>query len=163
METAVFPSARAMAALFDHQRKGPRKRLLEFLLSVPQEAFVKPVPEAGGKSLRDHLVHLIGADEFWISLIQNRDYRSFEPAAYSTVEQVLPLIDEVSDRIDHVFSDGDEEWFVREMTISHHGRTEKVIPAMVATHMLTHEFHHKGQIVMIARMLGYEPPDTDLL
>jgi uncharacterized damage-inducible protein DinB len=26
----------------------------------------------------------------------------------------------------------------------------------------THEFHHKGQIVLMARVLGYFPPDTDV-
>ncbi|MCP3027145.1 DinB family protein [Halobacillus sp. A5] len=31
------------------------------------------------------------------------------------------------------------------------------------THTITHEFHHKGQIVSIARRLGYEPVDTDLV
>jgi uncharacterized damage-inducible protein DinB len=151
-----------MAAIFDHQRKGPRKRLLEFLLTISREDFVRPVPEAGDKSLRDHLVHVVGADEFWISLIQDRDYRRLDPKEFATLESVVPVLDEVADRIDHVFSGGDEEWFVREKVVSHHGRTERLIPAMVAMHMLTHEYHHKGQMMMIARILGYEPPDTDL-
>jgi uncharacterized damage-inducible protein DinB len=28
---------------------------------------------------------------------------------------------------------------------------------------MTHEFHHKGQIVKIGRQLGYNPPETDLV
>ncbi|MFD1038385.1 DinB family protein [Virgibacillus byunsanensis] len=31
------------------------------------------------------------------------------------------------------------------------------------THTITHEFHHKGQIVKMGRLLGYNPPDTDLI
>lgn len=35
-------------------------------------------------------------------------------------------------------------------------------PLWLLTHTETHEFHHKGQIVSMARHLGYNPPDTDL-
>ena len=35
-------------------------------------------------------------------------------------------------------------------------------PLWLLTHTETHEFHHKGQIVAMARHLGYNPPDTDL-
>jgi len=36
-------------------------------------------------------------------------------------------------------------------------------PAHVIHHVLTHAFHHKGQIVSMCRMLGYPAPETDLL
>jgi len=29
-------------------------------------------------------------------------------------------------------------------------------------HVITHAFHHKGQIVAMLRILGYPAPDTDL-
>ncbi|KQL53961.1 hypothetical protein AN964_10930 [Heyndrickxia shackletonii] len=29
--------------------------------------------------------------------------------------------------------------------------------------LITHEFHHKGQIVAMLRQMGYEPPNTDIL
>lgn len=35
-------------------------------------------------------------------------------------------------------------------------------PALVLHHVLTHAFHHKGQIVAMCRVLGYPAPDTDL-
>ncbi|HEO8418505.1 TPA: hypothetical protein VBX77_000466 [Yersinia enterocolitica] len=30
-------------------------------------------------------------------------------------------------------------------------------------HSITHEFHHKGQIVAMLRSLGYIPKNTDIL
>jgi uncharacterized damage-inducible protein DinB len=33
----------------------------------------------------------------------------------------------------------------------------------IFTHVLTHEFHHKGQAMTMARLLGHIPPDTDVL
>jgi uncharacterized damage-inducible protein DinB len=35
-------------------------------------------------------------------------------------------------------------------------------PLAVFTHVLTHEFHHKGQIMSMCRLLGCPPPDTDV-
>ncbi len=38
-----------------------------------------------------------------------------------------------------------------------------VTPCWLFTHTVTHEFHHKGQIIGICRHLGYPTPDTDLI
>lgn len=35
-------------------------------------------------------------------------------------------------------------------------------PALVLHHVVTHAFHHKGQIVAMCRLLGHPAPDTDL-
>lgn len=35
-------------------------------------------------------------------------------------------------------------------------------PAQLFTHVLTHEFHHKGQLVNLCRGLGHTPPETDV-
>ncbi len=35
-------------------------------------------------------------------------------------------------------------------------------PRWLFTHTVTHEFHHKGQVVAMGRLLGYPPPETDL-
>jgi uncharacterized damage-inducible protein DinB len=33
---------------------------------------------------------------------------------------------------------------------------------VILLHVITHAFHHKGQIVAMLRILGYPAPDTDL-
>ncbi len=38
-----------------------------------------------------------------------------------------------------------------------------ITPLWLLTHTETHEFHHKGQIVSMARHLGYTPPNTILI
>jgi uncharacterized damage-inducible protein DinB len=35
-------------------------------------------------------------------------------------------------------------------------------PAFIVLHVITHAFHHKGQIVAMLRIQGYPAPDTDL-
>jgi uncharacterized damage-inducible protein DinB len=36
-------------------------------------------------------------------------------------------------------------------------------PLELFTHVITHEFHHKGQILSLSRHLGYVPVDTDII
>jgi uncharacterized damage-inducible protein DinB len=43
------------------------------------------------------------------------------------------------------------------------GDTAVRTPALVLHHVLTHAFHHKGQIVSMCRRLGYPVSDTDLI
>jgi uncharacterized damage-inducible protein DinB len=35
-------------------------------------------------------------------------------------------------------------------------------PAFILLHVITHGFHHKGQLVAMLRLLGHPAPDTDI-
>ena len=39
----------------------------------------------------------------------------------------------------------------------------KANPFKLFTHVITHEFHHQGQILPMSRQLGYIPVDTDVM
>ncbi|SIQ72385.1 DinB family protein [Priestia flexa] len=39
----------------------------------------------------------------------------------------------------------------------------KKTPRQLLIHSITHEFHHEGQIVIMLRLLGYTPENTDIL
>jgi uncharacterized damage-inducible protein DinB len=113
--------------------------------------------------MRDLVVHMLDATAFWISLILDREHVPMNPGGFATPESLGPAADEIADRVQAVLVDADREWFECETTVSHEGQSWQLVPAMAMVHMLTHEYHHKGQIVMLARRLGYQPPDTDLL
>jgi uncharacterized damage-inducible protein DinB len=42
-------------------------------------------------------------------------------------------------------------------------RQVSTTPLQLFTHVITHEFHHKGQIMSMCRLLGHTPPDTDVI
>ena len=53
-----------------------------------------------------------------------------------------------------------------DLTITNQVRSGKTVTVTVLelfTHMITHEFHHKGQIMTMCRLLGHVPPDTDAI
>ncbi len=47
--------------------------------------------------------------------------------------------------------------------IKHRDLTMTLTPMHLYTHVITHEFHHKGQILTMSRLLGYIPVDTDVI
>jgi uncharacterized damage-inducible protein DinB len=42
------------------------------------------------------------------------------------------------------------------------GYHDSATPLQLFTHVMTHEFHHKGQLLSMFRILGHVPPDTDV-
>jgi uncharacterized damage-inducible protein DinB len=42
-------------------------------------------------------------------------------------------------------------------------RTVVANPLKLFTHIITHEFHHKGQLLSLSRHIGYVPVDTDVI
>lgn len=47
--------------------------------------------------------------------------------------------------------------------IARKGITLTLTPLQLFTHVTTHEFHHKGQMLTMSRLLGYIPADTDAI
>lgn len=43
------------------------------------------------------------------------------------------------------------------------GKLAQSTPLEIFTHVASHEFHHKGQILSMFRLLGHTPPDTDVI
>jgi uncharacterized damage-inducible protein DinB len=152
MESTDYPSARAMAGIFERQRQHSRRTLLEFLGTITREDFVRPLEAAQGKSIRDLLLHAIDANNFLISMIQSRAYDPLVPERFPTLESVLPVADETADRIQNTRE---------EILTPSRGRTRRAVPAWILVQMLTHEYHQKGQIMLLARTLGYAPPVSD--
>jgi uncharacterized damage-inducible protein DinB len=98
-------------------------------------------------------------------VLQNRVHTAARPADYADLDSILPLYGEATDRTLNVLHTADQGWFVREGLFSVTGREapQRLVPSLVVLHVLTHEFHHKGQITAAARAMGHEPPDLDFL
>ena len=114
-------------------------------------------------TLREQIIHIFNCEGFWISTLQGLRYVDCKSAKYPAVADARILQEEVKERTraylsnltnerpnantELDFSDGD-------MAI----RT----PALILHHVLTHAFHHKGQVAAMCRKLGHPAPDTDL-
>lgn len=153
-----------LAEQYDLVRK-TRESLFAFLESVPEDALHSEVPDFGfGTIARTHL-HVAGCYMHWLVGFANIRTKPVYPTEEETASADVAMLrrwfaisDEVVDEFLHAYGS-------RAMELIYN-KSEGPIgltPIWLMTHTMTHEFHHKGQIVTMARRLGYAPPDTDLV
>ena len=140
-----------------------REILFGFLESaVGDEALNAPVPMNLNKSIRDVLVHdascyfhwlaYLALGQPWGSLYEGGTTMEEMRGLYAQVDRTMALfLEQYAASMDVAFTGVlDDGWRVT------------VTPHELFTHVTTHAFHHKGQIVLMCRWLGHVPPDTDV-
>jgi uncharacterized damage-inducible protein DinB len=137
--------------------------LLDHLSTIPATDYVRVLPAFGFPTLRNQVIHILNCEGFWIHTLQGFRYADRNPAEYTAVLEVKLLEQEVSRRT-HTYLSGLTDQQLNNDTELHFPDGEVAVrtPALILHHILTHAFHHKGQIVAMCRALGYPAPDTDL-
>jgi uncharacterized damage-inducible protein DinB len=137
--------------------------LLDHLSKIQSGDYVKELPGFGFPTLQKQIIHIFNCEGFWIHTLQGLQYVDRSPAEYLDVADARLLQQQVSQRTREYLSS----------LTNHELNTDKELhfpdgdhavrtPALVLHHVLTHAFHHKGQIVAMCRELGCPAPDTDL-
>ena len=169
-----------------------RERLFEYVESLPNKVYVQDQPGLPSSSLRDIHAHVTNSYEWWvgrfcigvepyqqqlaalplselathaarieaiIALERAETLRLTDVTAMRTkfleVDSLLEGAFETFDRLDQPF----------EITKAS-GRRTMVTQRWVLMRTITHEFHHKGQMLAYGRALGYPLPEaieTDLV
>lgn len=137
--------------------------MLDHLSTIPAGDYSKEVPGFGFPTLRAQVIHILNCEGFWIQTLQASPFEDQNPTAWPTVSDARVLQREVSVKTLNYLSGLNEQQLnaTTELRFSE-GDTAVRTPALVLHHVLTHAFHHKGQIVAMCRILGYPAPDTDL-
>lgn len=140
-----------------------RKVLLEYCTILSPNDFVNQNTNFGrGGSVRNLLVHNVNTYLYWIanvSLKKNIPFLEYE--SYTTIKDVSLLFDMVDSLMDQFMLLFESDQVEIEFEINN--VTTKTIPFKIFTHVITHEFHHKGQILSLSRHMGYTPVDTDIM
>jgi uncharacterized damage-inducible protein DinB len=127
--------------------------------------FFKPVPTFNDNSIRDLLLHIANTYISWLDNFGLDGMRTFyDNEQVQTLYQVKTIFDEV-DLIVNDFLEKYKDDYQSSVTkhIARKGITLTLSPLQSFTHVITHEFHHKGQILTMSRLLGYTPIDTDVI
>lgn len=143
--------------------KDMRGVLLHWCAAMDPDHFVAPVPGFQDKSMRDLLVHITHAYTFWIghfALQKNYPYaREKELLSVASVAALYQEVDTMMDAFLNRYQNNTAEMVAGEVR-----KKSSTFPALqVFTHAVTHEFHHKGQILTMGRYHGYTPVDTDII
>lgn len=144
--------------------QGSRNVLLDYCDTITPEHFITENSGFGrGGSIRNLLVHNGTTYQYWIgrhalgremiyppykSVVAVKDCREF----YKTIDALI------TEFIEHFKDD-----YNKPISSERDGKITTATPLEVFTHVITHEFHHKGQILSISRQLEYLPVDMDIM
>ena len=142
--------------------KASREALFDYCYTISKEDFIKQNTQFGrGGSIRNLLVHITTTYQFWIANICLKkviDYNKFE--AVKNISETVELFDAVDNFMNEFFENIDS---AEEIEYEIDGIKNVTNQFKLFSHVITHEFHHKGQILSISRQLGYIPIDTDIM
>lgn len=143
--------------------QGSRAVLFNYCDTITLNHFIAENSDFGrGGSIRNLLVHNGHVYRFWIG--HHAFGREMEYPEYGSIITVddcrayYTSINELVEEFIHQFADRPHTLFN-----SNYKKPASATALEVFTHVTTHEFHHKGQMLSISRHLGYTPVDTDVI
>ncbi|MEJ5994716.1 DinB family protein [Pedobacter sp. Du54] len=143
--------------------KSSRAALLNYCNQLTEEDFLTSNSSFGRGSIRNLLVHNANVYEFWLLrniLKINVDVRDFD--SVRNVAECITYFQSVDQTVLNFIRHFDG-MYEKKMDVTLGNRFLTLTPLQVFTHVVTHEFHHKGQILSLSRHLGYTPIDTDVI
>ncbi len=143
--------------------KRTRAKVLDWLATLPPEVFTLEHETFAYGSLRNIHAHIADCYLWWISEVGLGDKAvevkvkdvSELREAFAKVDATVAKALETFDNLDEPFT-----WTWPS------GFTSTITKRWLILHPITHEFHHKGQALALARVLGHPHsgnPDTDLV
>ncbi|WP_214071216.1 DinB family protein [Mucilaginibacter sp. dw_454] len=145
--------------------KGARGALLDYCKTISEADLQKRVPEFNDNTVLRLMGHCANTYVHWLTqLDKSSDMPFFDSISIKNIAE----IQDIFKQIDQIVADFLERYradYTKSMTETLPRYTEQitVTPLQLFTHTITHEFHHKGQILTISRLLGYTPADTDVI
>ena len=140
-----------------------RNILFEYCQTIRTEDFINQNSSFGrGGSIRNLLVHIANTYELWIAetaLKKKVTYARYE--AYENIQDVIRLFAYVDQFMTDFFELMEKS--ESEIKYESNGVKKTAEPFKLFSHVITHEYHHKGQILSLSRHLGYIPVDTDII
>jgi uncharacterized damage-inducible protein DinB len=142
--------------------------VLDHLSTIPASDYAKEVPGFGFPTLREQVIHIFNCEGFWIDALQGQaleglTYGNRNSAGCPSVADARLLQREIGEQTLAYLAGLTDQQISSNTELRYpDGDVAIRTPAFMIHHVLTHAFHHKGQIVAMCRVLGHPAPDTDL-
>ena len=138
-------------------------RALEASAALSPEQFVRDLGNSF-PSVRDTLVHILGAEWIWLRRWQGESPGTILPPAE------FPTVPSLKDR--YAIVDRERRAFVEALPEARlaqpfsyrdlAGKTHSLLLAHSLQHVVNHGSYHRGQVTTLLRQLGAKPVSTDL-
>lgn len=143
--------------------KSSREVLFDYCRTLTPEHLVMEHTNFGRGSIRNLLVHIANVYQFWIgakALQRDQVFTSFD--AIGDMDGMISLYREIDELMNEFISTSGITP-MKQLSFERNGvRTSDTVMKLF-THVITHEYHHKGQILSMSRHMGYIPVDTDVI
>ena len=137
--------------------------LLRHVATLPETLHHEPISGFGHGSIWKQLVHILTCEEGWVHNLQDKIFPGWHEEDCPTMAHLVSAKDRIRDGTRAYVDNLTEEQLNTTLsTLPVDWGGELRSPAFILLHVITHAFHHKGQVVGMVRILGYPAPDTDL-
>jgi uncharacterized damage-inducible protein DinB len=145
--------------------KGARQALFSYLKTIDEAHLRQPVPTFNNSSILSLLTHVANTYVSWLKFFDlQAPGEFFKDEDVNTLADVERIFEEANILVTEFLPRHEADY--ETVFTKKHRRTGIMVtttPLMLFTHVITHEFHHKGQILTMSRLLGYIPADTDVI
>ena len=141
-----------------------REAVFGYFDIIEYDDLITQIESFNKASIQYLILHVANTYLFWIKQFtfkEEIDY--FTEDNTHGINDIRKAFDEVNILVEKFISkfndynapvQGEIFWLKKNMTFS---------VLELFTHVITHEFHHKGQIMTMSRVLGYTPLDEDII
>ena len=138
-------------------------RLFSHAAGVPFSVLQQEVPGMGSATICGQLLHVLFTEAAWVCDLQDIPIRKWEAGSFTGFDALWSAKEKVFADTAAYLARLNESELNSELRFRPRDWVGPLrSPAFILCHVVTHAFHHKGQIVTMFRILRHPAPDTDL-
>jgi uncharacterized damage-inducible protein DinB len=129
--------------------------LLVHCRALSQAEFDREMPQFGDSTVRLQIHHVIGAEKYWLGVLEGRIDADDDAHLWPTIESLESYRAATSAATEHFLQHvtSDELNTPRSM-LTWTGVRKVLHPAHILIRTITHIYHHQGQVAVMCRLLG---------
>ena len=133
--------------------------LMEHCRVFDTEQFNRQVEGFGYPTMRLQIHHVIGAQKYWLSVVQDRINADENDADFQSIDELEAFRSDVFEATESYLNGAsDEALNTRREMLVWGGKRPSLMPALVILRTQTHIYQHMGQITAMCRLFGEPAP-----
>jgi uncharacterized damage-inducible protein DinB len=156
-------NAKDLETLFDYSYWANRKLFQVMSQLTPEE--LSQCQSGSHGSVRNTMVHVLSAEWGWLDRCGGRERGApLNPVDFPTAASLVEAWKRVEGYVREFLSTLRDEDLARNVEFAIGGKEKRSMPlGELMQHAANHGVHHRGQVSLLLRLLGYNPDNFDIL